>query len=228
MKKDPNRAMMFMNILRAVMIVLLSLGIIWYFASGKEFSVEAILNYTPDSYIAAALFMVLLYIVKTLLVFPPIMVLQIAVGLYFPTAVAILINIIGIAVEFTVGYGIGKFIGFNATDKLFKKYPKVRDMVESDKNRLFISYILRALNMLPMDVVSMYLGTAGFKFSIYIVGSVLGSLFGIVAATVIGMSLTDPTSVAFIAACAASLTLSALSCLIYYILTHKKTKKDNS
>lgn len=222
MKAQQDRAAFFMNIMRALLTLLLAGGIIWYFASGHEFSVESILSYTPENYFAAALFMVTLYIVKTLLVFPPIMALQIAVGLYFPTPIAIFVNILGIAVEFTVGYAVGRFIGLNTADKLFKKHPKVREIVESDKNRMFISYILRALNMLPMDVVSMYLGTARFPFPVYLTGSLTGALFGILAATFIGMSLTDPTSPAFIIACAASITISALSCLIYYAITHKK------
>ena len=102
----------------------------------------------------------------------------------------------------------------------------MREIVESDKNRWFISYILRALNMLPMDVVSMYLGTSRFPFLIYLSGSLVGALFGILAATFIGMSLTDPTSPTFIIACAVSLTLSGLSCLIYYKITHKKDKTN--
>lgn len=172
----------------------------------------------------AALFMMFLYAVKTLLVFPPIMALQIAVGLYFPTWVAIIVNIVCMALEHSLGYAIGRFIGLDVTDKLLKKHPKVQEIVSSTRNRWFISYILRALNMLPMDIVSMYLGTQKFPFLVYLSGSLAGALFGIIAATVIGMSLTDPTSSTFIIACAISITLSALSCLIYYLLT--KSKKN--
>lgn len=221
-----SRAALIFNILRVVFMLAIVGGIIWYFASGNEFSVDYILHYTPDDYFIAALFMILLYIIKTLLIFPPIMALQIAVGLYFPTWAAVLVNLLGITAEFCTGYLMGRVIGLNFTEKLLKKNPKVREMVESDKNRWFISYILRALNMLPMDVVSMYLGTSRFPFFIYLSGSLVGALFGILAATFIGMSLTDPTSPAFIIACAVSITLSALSCFIYYKMTHKKEKPN--
>ncbi len=225
-KNKQSKAALIFNIFRAVFLVSIAGGVIWYFASGHEFSVDYILHYTPENYFLAALFMVLLYIIKTLLIFPPIMALQVAVGLYFPTPAAVLVNILGILAEFCVGYFMGRVIGLNFTEKLLQKKPKVREIVESDKNRWFISYILRALNMLPMDVVSMYLGTSRFPFLIYLSGSLVGALFGILAATFIGMSLTDPTSPTFIIACAVSLTLSGLSCLIYYKITHKKDKTN--
>ena len=221
-----HRATLLFNIARAAFLLLIVGAIIWYFASGREFSVESILNYTPDDYFLAALFMIVLYIIKSLLVFPPIMALQIAVGLYFPTWAAVIVNLLGITAEFCVGYMVGRAIGLNMTDKLLKKHPKVREIVESAKNRWFISYILRALNMLPMDIVSMYLGTSEFPFGIYLTGSLAGALFGVLAATFIGMSLTDPTSPTFIAACAISITLSVISCVIYYFITHKKGKSN--
>ena len=52
-------------------------------------------------------------------------------------------------------------------------------------------------------------------------------LFGVLAATFIGMSLTDPTSPTLILACVLSLTLSGLSCLVYYILSKKRNKIGN-
>lgn len=220
------RASLAVNILRVLIALALLCGIVWYLASGKEFSVEAILGYTPESYLLAALFMLGLYIVKTLLVFPPLMVLQIAVGLYFPTLAAILINILGMAIEQSLGYMLGRFIGFGAVDKLLKKYPKVREIAESGKNSRFVAYILRALNMLPMDVVSMYLGSSKMSFPTYLSGSLAGALFGILAATFIGMSLTDPTSPTFILACALSLTISAVSCIIYRRMNRSKASSE--
>ena len=227
MEKPKSRAALIVNILRVLLVILLSAGVIWYFASGQEFSIDAILHYTPDDYFLAALFMMLLYAVKTILIFPPIMALQIAVGLFFPTWAAILVNILCMVLEHSIGYAVGRFVGLDVTDKLLKKHPKVRDIVQSTRNRWFISYILRALNMLPMDIVSMYLGTLKFPFGVYVTGSLAGSLFGILAATIIGRTLTDPTSPSFIIACAISISLSIISCLIYYFLSKGKAHEDS-
>ena len=133
-EKPKNRAALLISVIRIAVVVILAGGIIWYFASGKEFSIDAILHYTPDNYFLAALFMMFLYAVKTLMVFPPIMALQIAVGLYFPTWVAIIVNIVCMALEHSLGYAIGRFIGLDVTDKLLKKHPKVQEIVSSTRN----------------------------------------------------------------------------------------------
>ena len=224
---DTRKAKIVLNIVRAALLILIAAGAVWYFVRGNSFSVEAVLSFTPENYPLAVGFMLLLYVVKTLLVFPPIMVLQIAVGLYVPTPAAILVNIAGVALELSLGYAMGRIIGFDANEKLFRKHPKLLGIISGTKNRWFISYILRALNMLPIDLVSMYLGTSDYPFGVYISGSLTGMLFGVLAATFIGMSLTDPTSPTFILACVLSLTLSGLSCLVYYILSKKRNKIGN-
>jgi uncharacterized membrane protein YdjX (TVP38/TMEM64 family) len=76
--------------------------------------------------------------------------------------------------------------------------------------------------MLPMDLVSTYLGSVRFPYFMYFTGSLAGALFGIIAATFIGMSLTDPTSPMFIIACAASFTLAGISSLLYYLFVKIK------
>ncbi len=212
--------------LARVLIVLAIVGAgIYYFASGHEFSVEAVLNWTPENYLLATLFMLALYVMKSIAVFLPLMVLQIAVGLFFPTWAAILVNILGMMIELTIPYFLGRFLGLGAADKLFKKFPKVRGIVEGSRSRFFTSYILRAVNMLPMDLVSMYLGSIAIPYPVYFAGSLLGALFGILAATFIGMSLTDPTSPMFILACVASCAVAGSSCLIYHFITKKKDMK---
>lgn len=221
-----NRSAVLLNIARVLIFVLIIGAAIWYFASGREFSVEAVLNYTPTHMLPAAAFMLLLYAVKSIAMFLPLMVIQIAVGLYFPTATAIIINIIGMSIELTIPYLLGRGLGLRSTDKLLRKFPKVKNIVEGSGSRWFISYILRAVNMLPLDLVSMYLGSLKIPFPIYFTGSLVGAMFGILAATFIGMSLTDPTSPLFIIACAASITLAGLSALLYYFISNKKEKTD--
>jgi len=211
---------------RAAVIIFLIAAAIWYFASGKEFSVEAILHYTPSNWFLATGFMLLLYAMKSIVFFLPLMVLQIAVGLYFPTWAAILVNILGMAVELNLPYWLGRKLGFNTADKQTQKYPVIRNILEGGQNKLSISYILRAVNMLPMDVVSMYLGSLHFPYLVYFTGSMVGAMFGILAATFIGMSLTDPTSPLFILSVVASCVLAGTSFLVYRRICKKQQKQE--
>ncbi|MBQ8508321.1 MAG: TVP38/TMEM64 family protein [Clostridia bacterium] len=207
---------------RAAVMLFIAIAAVWYFGSGQKFSVEAILSYTPESYLAATLFMIALYAMKSIVFFLPLAALQIAVGLFFPTWAAILVNILCMMVEIAIPYWLGRKLGFNSADKLFRKFPKVRSIVDGDGSKWFVSYILRAVNFLPFDLVSMYLGSAHFPFATYFTGSLTGALFGILAATLIGTSLTDPTSPLFILSILLSCTLAGLSCLIYWRITRKK------
>jgi uncharacterized membrane protein YdjX (TVP38/TMEM64 family) len=212
---------LYLNIARVLIIAFVVIAAVWYFASGHRFSVSAVLSYTPQNWFLATLFMLLLYAVKSVVFFLPLMVLQIAAGLYFPTWAAILVNLIGMIIELNIPYWLGRKLGFNTADKLFVKYPKVQAIIEGKQNRWFVAYILRAVNMLPIDLVSMYLGSARFPYFVYFTGSLTGALFGILAATFIGMALTDPTSPAFLASCALSITLSVCSFIIYNRITKK-------
>ena len=214
-----------LNLTRAALVISLAAIAVWSFASGKEFSVEAVLSYTPSNIPAAIAFILALYAVKSIVFFLPLMVIQIAVGLYFPTWLAIIINIVGMAVELNIPYFIGRKLGFGSADKLFAKVPKIRNFVDGEGNKWFISYILRAVNMLPMDLVSMYLGSIGFPYLVYFTGSMVGALFGIFAATFIGMSLTDPTSPLFIGSCVASCLIAGAAVIVYRIIAKRQNSK---
>ena len=218
------RATLLLNLTRAALVVFLIAAAIYYFASGNKFSVEAVLSYTPSNIPAAIAFILALYAIKSIVFFLPLMVIQIAVGLYFPTWLAIIINIVGMAVELNIPYFIGRKLGFGSADKLFAKVPKIRGFVDGDASKWFISYILRAVNMLPMDLVSMYLGSANFPYFTYFTGSLVGALFGILAATFIGMSLTDPFSPLFIGSCVASCLIAISATVVYRIIVKKQNK----
>ena len=78
------REKFFLNLFRALVIAVIAGVAVWYFASGHEFSIDAILSYTPPDMFLATLFMFLLYGVKSIAFFLPLMAIQVAVGLYFP------------------------------------------------------------------------------------------------------------------------------------------------
>ncbi len=209
---------------RAAVILFIVGAAIWYFSSGHEFPDDATLHYTPDNYVLATFFLLSLYAVKSIVFFLPLVVLQVAVGLFYPTWAALLVNLLGMALELLIPYVIGRKLGFDSADKLLGKFPKVRAIVDGDGSKWFISYILRAVNCLPMDLVSTYLGSSRFPFLPYYTGSLTGALFGILAATLIGRSLTDPTSPLFILSVVLSCTLAGISIFAYFKLTHKKSR----
>ena len=70
--------------------------ILCYLISNKETAIQTIINYTPETPWLAAFIILLLYLLKSLLVIFPILILEIASGHLFSTIPAIIINSIGI------------------------------------------------------------------------------------------------------------------------------------
>ena len=70
----------------------------------------------------------------------------------------------------------------------------------------------------------MFLGSAGFGYVKYIIGSFAGVLPGMIATTVMGANIKDPTSPEFWIAVGSEVVFAAASTLIYY--NYKKKKKS--
>ena len=68
-----------------------------------------------------------------------------------------------------------------------------------------------------MDVTSMYLGYTGVAFLPYMLASIAGALPKIAAITLMGDSIRDPSSPAFIISAAFTLGLSLLSSLLFLL-----------
>lgn len=208
------------NTLALILYVLL-IGIV--FVNTRDFSIDKLLTYSPESPFLAAFFLFGLYALKSISVVFPIILLQIASGFLFPAPIALLINLIGAVIDFTLPYFLGKFTGADAAEKKIAKNPTlVRLFEKQHKHEFFLTFFLRVISCLPADLVSMYLGALKFKFDRYLVASMLGTLPGLVPATFMGQSITDPVSPEFITALSITIICSVLSFLIYYIYTKKK------
>lgn len=178
----------------AVCVILIAL----LFMSGEEITVQTVLDYTPESPLAAAMVILLLYALKSASFVFPIAVLQIATGHLFRTPLALLINFSGRVITLAIPYWIGRFSGSGIVDSLLNKYPKLKEVhSRQGKNPVFISFLLRTFCFLPGDVVSLYLGAVKIPFSCYLVGGILGTTLGVVLSTILGASIKDPRSPAF-------------------------------
>lgn len=190
---------------------------------GNEISVDSILNYAPENLLLAAGFMLLLYAFKSLSVFFPLMVLKLATGFLFPPLIAIAVNVMGMLVSLSVSYWIGKASGAKLTERLCRKYPKLQEVIaKSAEKRTLSAFFLRVIYILPLDVVSMYLGTTKMPFPKYLMASLLGVLPSTIAATLLGASITDPASPMFWLSIGMTVGFSAVSLLVYKLWERKQ------
>ena len=183
--------------------------------SGRSVTVEEILNYTPAEPLLAALFLWLGFALKSLSLIFPIYVLFAVSGQIFPFPVALLVNTVGAAISTMLPYLIGRASELDFSDKLIARYPKLRDLRKlRETSGFFLSFLSRAIGVLPSDIVSMYFGSTRLPFPAYISGAVLGYMPDLICATLLGRQIEDVRSPAFWL----TASINAVCCLSSYFL----------
>lgn len=223
MKKFKN---ILLTILRFAPLVVCAVFMGFYLFSGEDITAESLLNFAPEEPLYAALFLVLLYAFKSLTVFFPIIVLKVLGGFLFEPHHALIVNTVGVLVELAIPYWIGRASGAGFADRLCKKHPKLAEIIgEGSNNNFFMSFFLRVISCLPGDAISMYFGARRMPFWTCLLGSFLGTLPGMVAATLLGMNITDPSSPMFWVSIGLTVGISVISFLVYFLWRRAKKKE---
>lgn len=213
--------------LRLTPALLCAVFLLRFLLSGQPFSVELILDYTPENPALAAITLLVMYAAKSMSVVFPLILLQLAGGYLFSPPVAILVNLMGMLICISLPYWVGRSSGTGAVDKLLEKHPKLASIVERQQNNdFFLSFFLRVVGFLPGDLVSMYLGSINVSFGPYLIASMLGALPSVISITLMGASITDPTSPLFLISAVLTAALALSSILIYYMY-QKRVRRDD-
>lgn len=209
-------------------IIMIAVCIFIYFKFFRGITIAQILEFTPDNLWLAALVIIGLFGMKSLSFFFPMLILIAASGSIFPNYfVALLVNCIGVAVMLTVPYLIGRFAERDFVQGIINKRKNADKLREfKSDNEFFIAYFMRVINILPCDVVSLFLGSTDFSPAKYLAGSFLGIFPGLVTTTLMGANVEHPTSPAFWISAVVEVVFAVGSSLVYYF--YKKKKKLNS
>lgn len=226
--KDNNKGKLSKLLRPIAFVALLVLLLIIYLIISPDISVQTLLNRTPEDPIAAAAVILVLYLLKSITVFFPLIVLEIASGHLFSTFTALFINLLGILIALTAPYLIGRAAGMEEIRALTKKYPKFDEIITKQQaNSFFLCFFLRIISCLPGDIVSMYFGATETPFWKNLVAGALGLLPGMILATLIGESIQDPCSPMFWLSAGLMVALSALS-VLFYRLYRRKIQKNGT
>lgn len=212
-----------------ILVLLLAAGLVCLHTE-HNLTIQEILSWQPPNLIIAALVILVSYAVKSVLIFVPIMVMQIAAGHFFSRETAILINTLGLAIVMAVPYWIGRLGGSRQMEKLMRRYPKVAKLVDlQHDNEMAACFMLRACAVPPPDVVTMYLGASNVHFLTNVVGGVMGSFPCMVLTTLLGANIRNPSSPAFwqvIALNVVWVALSAPGCWLFKRFAPPKGKEE--
>ncbi len=221
-KKSNDNLFNYKKIITAVLIII---GIIIYLIFGEEITVDNILNMSPRNRIIASIFILILYLIKSMSIVGSIMALYIASGLIFPLYWAIPLNILGVAIGLTYSYKIGYSSGDFLKEKILSKYDKLNEFYSVVKdNEWFSAFIIRIVGLLPHDIVNMFFGSLRISYYKYMTASIIGLMPMMIISTVIGRTITDPTSREFLLAVIMRVVLSISASLIYRVILNKSKK----
>lgn len=227
MKSQKNKKII--TFLKALPLIVCMIFIVLFLSSGNDITVQTVLSYTPESPFAAAIVILLLYALKSVSFVFPIAVLQIAAGHLFQTPAALFINFLGRVITLSIPYWVGRFSGSGMINNLQEKYPKIKEISDRQgQNPVFISFLLRTFCFLPGDAVSLYLGATRIPFPYYLTGGVLGTALGVVLATILGSSITEPGSPAFWLSASLMAFVAIISIIFYFRNIKKKAKEKHS
>lgn len=219
---DILRSRKYKVILLCVWLVILAVC----FVNRDRFSVDGVLRYSPRNPLLAAVFMLLLFALKSLSVFIFSGILFAANGILFPLPAAIALNVLGAAVMVSLPYWLGRRLGKDAVDSVIAKYPKAEALRRMRTGReLSLSFITRAINILPSDILSLYMGATGINYPKYLAGSILGMLLSLITFPIMGMNITEPTSPWFWASIVIQVLVSAVFIGGYWVYYRKKRRE---
>lgn len=218
------------RIYKVILIVVWTMVLILCVHNKEYFTVDGVLAYSPQNAVLAAVFMMFLFALKSVSILIYSGFLFIATGILFPLPTAILLNTVGACIMVSLPYWLGRQFGKGAIDHIVNKYPKAAALRQTRVCHEFVlSFITRAINILPSDVLSLYMGAAGTRYIKYLPGSILGMMLPIITFPIMGTNITTPTSPAFLGAFAVQVAAStiAISGYCIYRKRHKKEAADN-
>lgn len=214
------------NVARVAFVVLVVVLIIVLFPTLRGLTAEKILNYTPASLPLAALVLVGIYGAKCVLMLIPTYGLYIAGGMLFPVGWAIVIGYVGLALEMSLGYLLGRWLGHDKVVALMHKRPKARRLLGFlSGNSQVVCFITRLLPMpYPVDLGSMFFGASGMGFWRHLAFSLLGFSAVMIPFTIAGEHISTPLSSQFLVPFGISLGIAGGLFAVYAVWQKRRER----
>lgn len=208
--------------MQAASLVVMGIAVIGGLVAARNLSLTQIVNFSPRNPILGALFMILLYCIKSLSVFFPVIVLFLATGSMFPLPLAIAVTMTGLLAGSYVAYGVGEL----SSDKgalIVSRFPKLkRIMGDNPRGEKFMNFFLRINGLVPSDAVSMYFGAVRMSFWDFTWTTLAGHAPNALLVTMLGASIKEPGSWQFYVSLVLTVLLTIGSAVIYIVYEKKE------
>lgn len=215
-----------MALLRVAVAMTIFVLAVRYYDELKNIDVRAIVEGSSSVAFAVATIWGI-YLVKAVLFIIPASLIYISIGMAFSPVTACLISLVGIILEVTATYFLGRFLGGDYVEKLLKKSKGGQKILEMKLNDNFPALLgIRALPVFPIDFVSLFWGASKCKFPRYFIASVVGIMPRVVLFTILGDGIYDYIPIHLII----KIVICAIPvvCVVYLVRHFIKIKKENN
>lgn len=230
MNNTPGKKNLFENrIFKGIIVLLWLLTVVIIFLNRDIFTPDELVYRSPQDTVSAIAVLMLLFALKSVSVVIYCGVLFIASGILFPLYIALPVSFVGAFIMISLPYLLGRYLGSDSVDYLLEKYPKLQKVREErSKDDLMFAFLIQATGFIPSDPFSAYMGAVGANYKKYAVGSMLGYMFDLVPYTVMGISVTDPGSPAFIGALSLRIVTAVAATVYTFSRRRRNSGQDKS
>lgn len=195
------------------------------FFNRDSFSLDSVLEMTPENMWLGALFIVLLFSLKSVSVVIYSGMIFAAAGILLPLPLAIAADIVGTTAMCTIPYLLGRLAASDAMEELFEKSPKLRQLQDfQTKNDFVFVLLVRLIQLFPSDLVSVYFGATRISYKRYLPACMIGLLPGGILFTVMGTSIQDTESTMFRISLAIETAIIVLPTLAYMFFRYRQRR----
>ncbi|MGP1362005.1 MAG: TVP38/TMEM64 family protein [Candidatus Fimenecus sp.] len=186
------------TVLRLIILVSLFVLIILNYQKLIYMDIRELLDKFDNRFLAGAV-VLLIYATKGFIIIMPAILIYISVGASFSVFAGILINCLGVFIELSTAYFLGRFLGGEYINKSLQKQKYGEKILElSDRKRYLAIFIFRVIPVFPLDFISLFLGSRKINFAKYMIYSFLGVLPRVIVLSVLGYKIFDYISMKFI------------------------------
>ena len=188
---NPKLKSTLLALLRATVAMIIFVVAVINYEKLKNIDVRALVE-ASSTLVAAIATIWGVYLVKSVLFIIPASLIYISIGMAFSPLTACLISLVGIILEVTATYFLGRFLGGDYVERLLRKSKGGQKILDMKLNDNFPALLgIRALPVFPIDFVSLFWGASKCRFPRYFLASVIGIMPRVVLFTILGDGIYD-------------------------------------
>ncbi|WP_422481129.1 TVP38/TMEM64 family protein [Pleomorphochaeta sp. DL1XJH-081] len=204
------------SILRIIPLLLVLVLLTWFMVSRGATAVTSLVDSFEDRiWLTTAAFMGL-FLLKSVSFGLPFALLYIGVGSIYPFGWALVVNIVGIAINMQIPYFLGRYTGGTFVERLVGKFPRLGRLEAFSQHSSFLfSFMTKFIGKIPHEITNALLGSLRVPYLAYITGGILGLCPTMIATTLVAASLDQIGSPLFYISLVVVVVLTLVSFILY-------------